>query len=296
MIATLADGTKLTLPNLHIMLLSPPNCGKTHFSASAEKPELVLATDPRSKLLPYFDQGAVDAEIYRGQFGQPVWIVRSAVTGNAIIQVEGFYDEDDRNPSAMESLLSRLSQIQEEVRQKRWRTVVIDSWTQLEWIARGRRTHGAFSAGVDSPYLSAMDDLKSVVNARLMHLDCNLIVIFHIETKVTKNRKGEVIKDSRQDVGGGELSYGIQAIGQLKNLGNVFGECYLAHAPLDGSNNYTLQTVRDRDFKTLCSRIGAPDMCRNEWSALFGPWIAREVDKRAVANAAQPAAEADKKE
>jgi len=274
-----------TLPDLHVMVAGVPNGGKSEFAASAEKPMLVLAADPLSKMETYFKRGIRDPKVYTGEQGQPVWLVRSPKTGNVIIQVEGYYDEDERNPQAMNQLLARLPQVTEEVRAGRIRTVVVDSWTQLEWIARARRTTGAF-AGVDSIYGAAKDDLQAIINARLMNLRCNLIVIFHIETKVTKDRKGNITKDSKQDIGGGEMSYSIQAIGTLKNVGNVFGECYLAVAPVDGSDNYYLVTRRNADFRTLCSRIGAPDPCKNEWTALFGPWLEAEAAKRAAASAA----------
>lgn len=283
--ADLPDGRRVILPDVHIMIEGVPNSGKTRFAASAEKPELVIACDPISKMPAYFDRGAWDGKVYQGAQGQPVWIVTSRVTGKPIIQLEGYYDEDPELPSAMTALLARMPSVTEEVKRGMWRTVVIDSWTQLEWIARIRRTNGVFKTS-NSPYLEAMDDLKSLVNSRLMNLRCNLVVIFHIETKVVRNKQGTVIQDARMDVGGGEQSYTVQAIGQLKNLPNVFGECYLALAPVDGSNNYVLQTVRNADFRTLCSRIGAPNMCPNEWREIFTGYITTQAGLTAPA---QPA-------
>jgi hypothetical protein len=270
---TLADTRVLTLPDLHVAVQGVPNSGKTRFAASAETPMLVLAADPLDKLQAYFDRGVRDPQQYTGQFGQPIWLVRSRTTGKPIIQIEGYYDEDMKNPQAMNQLLSRLPQISEEVKAKRWRTVVIDSWTQLEWIARQRRTEGVF-ADVDSVYGAAKDDLQGIVNSRLMNLRCNLILTFHIETKVVKDKKGNIIKDARTDLGGGELSYSIQAIGTLKNIANVLGETYLAVAPVDGSDNYVLVTKRNADFRQLCSRINAPNPVTNDWRALFTNWIA----------------------
>lgn len=276
---------KLTLPTIHAMVIGAPNSGKTQLAASAEKPELVFAFDPFDKLFPYFDQGLLDPEVRVGPQGQLIWIVRSLKTGNAIMQVEGFYDENEKNPQAMQQFMFRLDQVVEEVKQGRWKTVVLDSWSQLEWIARQRRTHGPF-AGVDSVYAAAMDDLKALVNSRIMNLRCNVLATFHIETKVVRSRQGTVIKDAREDVGGGELSYNIQAIGSLKNLGNVFGETYLAEAPIDGSDRFVLHTKRNANFRTLCSRIGASDPCKNEWNALFSNWIAKHAKMVIEAEAA----------
>lgn len=272
---TLKDGRVLLLPDAHIALQGTPNSGKTEFCASAETPMIVMAIDPITKLHPYFNRGILDPEEYVGAQGQPVRIVRSRKTGNAIIQIESYYDEDEQNPVAMTQLLARLPQITDEVKAKKWRTLVIDSWSQLEWIARFRRMYGTMQA--KSPYWEAQSDLQTMVNARLMNLKCNLIVTFHIATKITKNRAGEVIKGPKNDIGGGEDSYTIQAIGDLKNLPGVFGENYLSVAPTDGSDNYYLQTRRDANFRTLCSRIGAPNPCPNTWNAIFGPWIEREA-------------------
>ena len=63
-----------------------------------------------------------------------------------------------------------------------------------------------------------------------MNFRCNVIVVFHIETKVIRNKAGTVIKDAREDVGGGELSYSIAAIGQLKELAGVFGSAISGRA------------------------------------------------------------------
>lgn len=292
MIVTLPpDNLQLTLPDLQMMVLGPPNSGKSHLAASAEAPIIVLAADPASKLQTYFNRGLVDSEIYVGPQGQPTWLVRSVKTGNVIIQVEGYYDEEETNPQAMNQLLARVPQIGAEVKQGRWRTVVIDSWTQVEWIARLRRSFGPFATS-DSSYFAAMQDLENMVKARLMNLRCNLIIVFHIETKVVKNRKGEIIRDARVDAGGGDMTYSVQAIGSLKNIANVLGECYLAVAPIDGSDNYTLQTRKDADFRTLESRIKAPNPCINEWKELFGPWMEREATKRRALALAQASATA----
>lgn len=288
-IVTLPDGRELTLPVIHVGILGPPNSGKTEFASSAEKPMLVLAADPLDKMVPYFDRGELDPQEYTGQFGQPIRLVRSRKNRDAvIIQVEGYYDEDAGNPNAMSQLLARLPQVTEEVKQGRWRTVVIDSWSALEWIARARRSAGPFQAS-DSPFLEAMNDLEAIVNSRLMNLRCNLVITFHIETKVVKDRKGNIVKDSKMDAGGGIQTYTVQAIGQrLKNIGNVLGEFYRAVAPLDGTDNYYLQTRQSPDFSVLCSRIKAPDPCANQWNALFGPWIETQVQRAAAPAAAQP--------
>lgn len=284
------EGRTFTLPWLHCMVIGMPNCGKTHFAASAETPMIVLAPDPFSKMMPYVDRGVLDPVIYTGPQGQPTRLVRNPTTGNALIQIESYYDEDDTLPVAGHQFATRIPQIVAEVKQGRWKTVVIDSWSQLEWIMRLRRTNGPFAEAGTSPYLSAMDDLTSIVNARLMNLPSNLIITFHIETKTVKDRKGQIVKDSKSDMGGGVQSYNIAAIGGLKNIGRVLGECYLGCAPTDGTDNYTLQTKRDVDFMTLCSRINAPNPCKNEWKELFANWLTKQLTIPELPPPVEPAA------
>lgn len=267
---TLTDGRSVLLPDVHCMIEGPPNSGKSHFCASAEKPMLVLAADPLDKLQAYFDRGNWDGQVHTGAQGQPVWIITSRATGKTIIQIEGYFDDNPQAPVAYQALDSRIVSLFDEIRAGVWRTVVVDSWSQLEWIARLRRMYGALACKAnENPYFAAKDDLEQLARSRLVNFRCNVIVVFHIETKVLRNKAGTVIKDAREDVGGGELSYSIAAIGQLKELAGVFGECYLSVAPLDGTDNYTIQTRKDHNFKTLQSRIQAPSPCKNEWREIF---------------------------
>ena len=291
---TLENGIELTLPDLHIGIAGPPNSGKTHFAASAETPMIVLATDPKSKMEAYYDRGLLDPQKYTGQFGQQVQLVKSLKTGKPIIQIEYYYDIDYKNPTAYTAFDCRVEKLTDEVNAGMWRTVVVDSWSQLEWIARMRRSYGALKA--ESSYLGAMDDMQSIMTARLTHLECNLIVVFHIETKVVKDRQGKIIKDARIDTGGGVMSYSVQAIGKLKNIANILGEMYLAVAPTDGSDNYHLETRQTEDFTILCSRKGVPNPCPNKWNELFGPWIQKEAEKLNAANGAAPTAGEPKEE
>lgn len=259
--------------------MGAPSSGKSHLLASMEKPLLVMATDPIDKMQPYFDRGELDPEVHTGQFGQPIRIVKSAATGNAIIQIESFYDLDPQSPTGMESFISRSFQLRSEVAAKRWASIAIDSWTNLEFIARLRRTIGPMAVkGADRdnrlPYNPAKDDIQRTFNTQYVHLPCNVGVSLHTTEK--RNEEGAVVYR------------GIKCIGELKNdLPGVLGERYLA-TNVDG-------TTRRLDTKNVayncCTLIDAPNPCANDFAALYTNWIAKRV---AASAAAQPAAEADK--
>ena len=253
------------LPVIHFGVMGPPSSGKSHLVASMEKPLLVLAADPFDKMQPYFDQGIVEDEIRVGQFGQPIRIVRSVKTGNPIIQIEGFYDLGD-TPSAMQQFMERTNQLHAEVHRP-WRSIAVDSWTQLEFIARMRRMSGthAVKAAMKGAtiYGAAKDDLQQVLNARLAHIACNLAIVMHVQEK-TDFETGQVVYR------------GVKAIGELKTeLPAVLGERYLARN-VDG-------TKRQLDTKNVlyncCTLINAPNPCANEFTALFANYIAKRVEQ-----------------
>jgi hypothetical protein len=275
MIATLADGTELTLPTLHFGVMGLPSSGKSHLIASMEKPLLVLSSDPFDKQQPYLDRGDADPQVYTGQFGQPTRIVKSATTGNAIIQIEGYYDTDPDNPTAMSALLARGEQLRSEVIAGRWKSIALDSWTNIEWIARQRRSAKPFlvTDAHGKRYGAAKDDLQTFFNARFVHLPCHVGVALH----TTEKRDDDGVVTYR----------GIKAIGELKtDLPGSLGERYLA-VNVDG-------TQRRLDTRNVayncCTLIDAPNPCVNEFTALYSNWLKRETEKRAASTAAQPTA------
>lgn len=280
----LPDGSKLIadlsldLPTLHFGIMGPPSSGKTHLVASMEKPLLVLAADPFDKMAPYFDRGVLDPKVYAGQFGQPIRLVKSATTGKAIIQIEGFHDTNPDAPAAFDALLKRAAQVRDEVIAGQWRSVALDSWSNIEYVAKERRRIGPLAVqGTDSRRglriaANAKDDLLTMFNSRFVHLPCHLGVVLHTVEK--------------RDEDGALVYRGMKVIGELKtDLPGSLGERYLARN-IDGVR-------RQLDTRNVgyncCTLIDAPSPCDNDFKALFTNWIT----KRAVAAnaaAAQPAA------
>lgn len=287
MIVTLAAGTvmkdaagqfvldrelKLTLPTIKFGVMGSPNTGKSRLIATMEKPLLVLLADPFEKAECFFDQGFVDDETYTGSFNQPVKVVRDKpkeMGGQLIVQVECFLDSNPLIPWGYGALISRMDQVAAEVRQGRWKSIGLDSWSQIEFIAKMRRTTGAF-AGVDSVYAAVKDDCEQLIKARVCTLPCNVGVAMHVNTKMV-------------DAGGGAMLYEPAAIGTLKSgIGSVLGEMYRSDSTPDptapGGLRYALQTLRDGRFD-CGTRIGAPNGCTNDFKALFSSWIVRQARK-----------------
>ena len=278
MIVTLAAGTrvgdltlthelKLTLPTVKFGVMGAPNTGKSHLISTMETPLIVLMADPFEKAQCFFDRGILDPETYTGQFQQPIRIIKSVKTGNPIIQVECFLDPNPSIPWGYGALLNRVDQVAQEVIAGKWKSVGFDSWSQIEYIAKLRRTTGPF-AGVDSIPAAVKDDCEQLIKSRIAMLRCNVGLTLHINSKMI-------------DAGGGTMLYEPIATGTLKSgIGSVLGEMYRSDSIPDGAApgglRYVLQTIRDGRFD-CGTRIGAPNGCVNEFRALFTNWIARQA-------------------
>jgi hypothetical protein len=86
------------------------------------------------------------------------------------------------------------------------------------------------------------------------------------------------------------MFYGIKAIGDLSTgLASVLPERYRSESLPDGVTR-KLYTRPDGRYD-LCTLIDAPNPCDNEFTALFGNWIAKKVKQHTdrASGAAQPA-------
>lgn len=273
----------LTTPQVKFGAMGAPNTGKSHLISTMDYPLVVIMADPFEKAQCYFDRGLLDPEIYTGSFGQPVRVVKSAKTGKPIVQVECFLDPNPSIPWGFGALLSRCDQLAQEVIQGRWKSAGFDSWSQIEYIAKLRRTTGPF-AGVDSIPAAVKDDCEQLIKSRIAMLRCNVGVTLHVNSKMI-------------DAGGGTMLYEPVATGTLKSgIGSVLGEMYrcdsMPDASVPGGLRYTMQTIRDGRFD-CGTRIGAPNGCTNEFKALFSNWIAKQARMVLEANAVPSTAPAE---
>lgn len=255
------------LPYWRGALMGKPGGGKSHCAASFPKRMLVLATDPETKLQPYFDQGRVVDAATIGAQGQTIYLVRAKDSDDVIIQIECFYDTDpDMGTSAMTQFATRMGTVVTEVRDGFWRTVVIDSWSSLEDCASDRRLRGPLAIKAGGAFAAhrgaAKEDLRQIFRIQLIHLPCNVVIIFH----VTKFQKEE----------GGESLYSLKAIGDFSTtVGQNLAERYLAEAEPDGMTRH-LKTKPDGRYE-LTTLIDAPSPCQNNYAALWSNYISKRV-------------------
>jgi len=277
---TLADGRVLTLPTVSVGLIGEAGSGKSHFISGMEKPLRVIATDPMCKMQPYFDRGVLDPKTYTGALGQPVRLVRSRTSNGVIIQLEGYYDENPKNPQAMNMLFERLPQLREEAKAGHFKTLGIDSWSQLEYIAKQRRTYGPMAA--KSKVWEAIDDLEQVLKSYLINLPCSLAIAMHIEERNTKDGTTSMFRP--------------KALGSLRqDAPGMLGEMYRAVAGANGTGIVRTLQTQPGDGYHCATRIDAPNGCAAEYTAIFANWLKKQAEMEA-ASSPNPAADAAQKE
>lgn len=277
---TLADGRALELPWIHVGVMGEPGSGKSHFAASFPTPMLVIATDPMTKMQPYFDRGVLDPAEYAGPFGQEIRLVKDGA-GNVTRQIEGFYDYDvTMLVSAMTAIGNRTASVVQEVRDGKWATVVLDSWSGFEDAAGYRRLAGPMKCtNTDGRAYRAMakEDCKQIFLMQLIRLKCNVVMTFHT-TKFAQDQ-------------GGETQYNMKCIGDFAStVGQNLAERYHSVAQPDGTTR-VIYTRPDGRFK-LATLIDAPSPSENTFGALWSNYIAKKLAE-AGANGANPAAAAN---
>lgn len=274
---TLADGRVLDLPFIHVGIMGEPGSGKTHFAASFPTPMLVIATDPMTKMQPYFDRGVLDPVEYAGPFNQEIRLVKDSA-GNVTRQIEGFYDYDVMMlTSAMTGIGNRTASVVQEVREGKWATVVLDSWSGFEDAASYRRLAGPLKCTNTDGRAHrnmAKEDCKQIFLMQLIRLKCNVVMTFHT-TKFAQDQ-------------GGETQYNMKCIGDFAStVGQNLAERYHSVAQPDGTTR-VLYTRPDGRFK-LATLIDAPSPSENTFGALWSNYIAKKLGEPNGANPA-PAA------
>lgn len=273
--STLLLDVTLELPRLKFGVMGRPGSGKSHFIATLPKPLLVLGADIEEKMQPYFDRCA---SITRstGQYGQKVLVGTSPTTGKPIIQMEIFADDEPTSPKAFNSVLARAEQLRGEVNAGAWASVALDPWSQFETLATWRRKYGPMAVPEFEAYgrgqKAVADDLKLLVMARLVTLECNVGLAFHTMEKPRDE--------------GGVSFFGIKAVTKElpTDLASLVPERYRSET-LGSTKLRRLWTQPDGRYD-LCTLHDAPSPCDNDYKALFANFIEKRA---AAANAAAKA-------
>lgn len=181
-----------------------------------------------------------------------------------IVRVEYFHDLDPDSPAAYERYLYRMAAFNQEYGS--WQTVVVDSVTFMELVARKREEKilnpmEKFAKGTDTRqwFSGSTDALEEMLVMRLGALPMNVVVVCHID-----ERRNEV---------SGEILRGPFAPGRLSKRGLLcaaYQEQYHSYAGRDerGKRVFALQTTNDGMWAAT-TQIEAPDPSYPSYHGIF---------------------------
>lgn len=249
----------LVAPVLHVGLMGESGAGKSMCAATFPKPMLVLHADTYGKDEAYLERGVRAGET-TGISGHPVvWIASKTDPKKLLVQLEYYHDDEPTVPTAFAALLARVQSLRDEVREGKWKTVVLETFTSLDLYARYYRSYGPFKT--DKPNIQATEDVEQMLS-RLNGLRCNVVVNCHVD-------KDPVMVDGQSlktPMAPGRLQKGFAA--------NFTSELYRAYSTIDaaGARHYLLQTQPDGRF--ICvTRINAPDPCVPDYRMILSNWL-----------------------
>lgn len=246
-------------PPLKCVVYGDAGGGKSTFAATWPKPMLVFAWDPMGKDIPYHSYGEVQPleRLEIGSTSVPVRRITNRV-GKTLVQIEHYIDRDPRNPEAYSKFQARFVALENEYND--WRTVVFDSVTFMELMARKEHQY-RLNPTTRNPiqwFAGSTDLLEEMLMIQVGALPMNVVVVSHI--------------DEDKDEVNGIFVRNPKAPGRLgkgKGLAAAMVEVYRMHvARNDMGVIYQLQTQSDTMYN-CATRIHAPNPCAPQYKALW---------------------------
>lgn len=221
---------------LHVLLLGRPGAGKSTLAAQFDKPMLVALCDPPGKEQPYLDRGEA-GPIKKGEHCYYREVFSKKEPDKLIIRVEFWGESNPASPSAYAHWMARFANIEQEIAELGWQTLVLDTATYFELSARyysagylnrdakDGRQHYAFATNACEQYI--MMRWPNLLMA-------NTLVLAHIDDQ----------KDEAEGPEGGVVVRKMAALpGKLPNrLPGGFGEVWRVYVDTDGSRR--IQTAQ----------------------------------------------------
>jgi hypothetical protein len=247
-------------PSIKALVYGDAGSGKTSFAATWPRPILVLAWDPIGKEMPFYKRGAVQPMTHM-EIGTATIPVRQVLdkNGNVVVQVEHYIDKNPRQPEGYSKFMSRWNTLEAEYDQ--WATIVIDSVTFMELMARKEHQYRLNPTARDPRqwFGGSTDLLEENLMIQVGALPMNCVVTAHV--------------DEDKDEVNGFFVRNPKAPGRLgkgKGLAAAAVEVYRSFVgrDADGNNQYLLQTQTDTIFN-CATRIGAPNPCAPMYKALW---------------------------
>lgn len=201
---------------------------------------------------------------------------RHIVRTDGYIQIEYYRDDDVDQPSAYQMFRDRMAILQHEY--GKWATIVADSVTYMELIARKReekilnpvpigKTKQTLRKGDGVHPMQwfggSTDALEEMLCQRFAWLPMNTVIVCHINEK-RNEVSGEIL---RMPFAPGRLS-------DRKLLNSAFQEqyyMYTGRAQETNERQHMLKTVNDGQWAAT-SQIMAPDPCFPHYESLWENW------------------------
>lgn len=240
----------------HFLIYGDSGSGKSTSAATWPKPMLVFMWDPHGKDIPYLKRGQPGPRLVDA-YGTPYQEVLSTKSGETIIRIEHYIDLDPLKPQAYARFLRRLSDGGEF---PEWRTVVLDSVTFMELMARKYAQYTLMPNSKEPRqwFASSTDTLEEVLMVRFGALPQNVVVLAHI--------------DEDKDELNGVYLRNPMAPGRLRKRSPAgYSEVYRAYVRRDtnGEREYLWQTRSDNMYSAT-TQLDAPDPCVQHYTAIFG--------------------------
>lgn len=255
-------------PLIKCLVYGDPGAGKSTFAATFPKPMLVFAFDPPGKDSVYWDYGNVtellDLSENSGIKGLEGVQVLGRKTGNPLIQIEYYLDEDPSAPVGASRFRSRMSGLHHHYSE--FKTVVVDSVTFAEMTIRYYDKYKK-NPGTKEPrqwFAASTDGVEELIGVRLPSLKTlNVVTICHVD-------------EEKEDMHGHAIRT-VKAPGRMrKGLPAAYAEVFRMYVqePKSGETSdksYWLQT-QSSSMWTAASRMRPvpPNPCGPTYKALFG--------------------------
>jgi AAA domain-containing protein len=249
----------MTHPSQHFLIYGDAGGGKTTGAATFPKPAIVFMFDPRGKETPYLKKGAVSPSA--APDGTPIQEVLHRRSGDLLFRIEHYIDSDPTKPAGYSRFLQRLTHLEEDIDALGVQTVIVDSVTFMELMARKLSQYklNATSREPRQWFGASTDTLEEVLMIRLGSLAINVVVLAHIDDQKVSSHGTNV--------------FSIAAPGRLSRRGPAaYSEVYRAYVQANeaGEKEWLWQTSQDAMY-VASSQIGAPNGTLQDYNLLWVP-------------------------
>lgn len=262
---------------LHVLLMGRPGAGKSTLAAGFEKPMLVALCDPPGKEQPYLDRG-IPGEIKADQFGYYREVFSKKEPERLIIRIEYWGEANPLAPNAYPRWISRFANIEQEIVDKGWKTLVLDTATFFDLSARYYSINFLNKEAKPSDwgvhYRFATNASEQYIMMRWPNLLlANTLVLAHIDDQ----------KDEADSAEGGVVIRKMAALpGKLPNrLPGGFGEVWRVYVDQETGQRIVQTQQRVNNSFDCKSLKGFPD---GQYAHIDALWKALE-EKNAKAEA-----------